>query len=90
MHCNIPAGSSIGSTAKPDMSEAYYVLGGDGTVTIGTETAAIHTGDVVPVRLNERPTFTSTGREPIEFMIIGVAKHFAAKDALMAASRPSR
>jgi mannose-6-phosphate isomerase-like protein (cupin superfamily) len=89
-HLLIPAGSSIGPTAKPDMSEAYYILGGDGTVTIGTETAAIHTGDVVPVRLNEKQTFTSTGSESIEFMIIGVAKDFAAKDALMAASRPSR
>ena len=88
-HLLIPVGSSIGPTAKPDMSEAYYILGGDGTVTIGAETAAIHTGDVVPVRLNERQTFTSTGSEPIEFMIIGVAKDFAAKDAFMAA-RPSR
>ena len=88
-HLLIPAGSSIGPTAKPDMSEAYYILGGDGTVTIGTETAAIHTGDVVPVRLNERQTFTTSGSEPIEFMIIGIAKDFAAKDAFMAA-RPSR
>jgi mannose-6-phosphate isomerase-like protein (cupin superfamily) len=89
-HLLIPAGSSIGPTAKPDMSEAYYILGGDGTVTIGTETAAIHTGDVVPVRLNEKQTFTSTGSGPIEFMIIGVAKDVAAKDALMDASLPSR
>ena len=88
-HLLIPAGSSIGPTAKPDMSEAYYILAGDGTVTIGTETAAIHTGDVVPVRLNERQTFTTSGSEPIEFMIIGIAKDFAAKDAFMAA-RPSR
>src|SRR5450631_1248369 len=89
-HLLIPAGSSIGPTAKPDMSEAYYVLSGDGTVTIGAETATIHTGDVVPVRLNERQTFASTGSAPIEFMIIGVAKDLAAKDALMANSRPSR
>ena len=88
-HLLIPVGSSIGPTAKPDMSEAYYILGGDGTVTIGAETAAIHTGDVVPVRLNERQTFTTSGSEPIEFMIIGIAKDFAAKDAFMAA-RPSR
>jgi mannose-6-phosphate isomerase-like protein (cupin superfamily) len=88
-HLLIPAGSSIGPTAKPDMSEAYYILAGDGTVTIGTETAPIHTGDVVPVRLNERQTFTTSGSELIEFMIIGIAKDFAAKDAFMAA-RPSR
>ena len=89
-HLVIPAGSSTGPTVKPDMSEAYYVLGGDGAVAIGTEAAAIHTGDVVPVRLNEKQTFTSTGSESIELMIIGVAKDFAAKDALMATSRPSR
>ncbi len=89
-HLLIPAGSSVGPTAKPDMSEAYYVLAGDGTVTIGTEAAAIHTGDVVPVRLNEKQTFASTASEPIEFMIVGVAKDSAAKDALMAAPPPSR
>jgi mannose-6-phosphate isomerase-like protein (cupin superfamily) len=89
-HLLIPPGSSVGPTVKPDMSEAYYVVGGNGTVTIGSETATIHTGDVVPVRLNETQSFANNGSEPLEFMIIGVAKDFAAKDALMATPRRPR
>lgn len=86
-HLLLSPGSSIGPIAKPEMGEAYYVMGGDGTVTIGSETAKIHTGDVVPVRLNENQSFVNSGSEPLEFMIVGVAKDFAAKDALMNATR---
>jgi mannose-6-phosphate isomerase-like protein (cupin superfamily) len=89
-HLLIPPGSSIGPVAKPTMGEAYYVIGGDGTVTIGSETASIHTGDVVPVRLNETQSFSNSGSEPLEFMIIGVAKDFAAKDELMNTQQRSR
>lgn len=89
-HLLIPPGSSTGPTAKQDMSEVYYVMGGNGTVTIGSETASIHTGDVVPVRLNETQSFSNSGSEPLEFMIVGVAKDLAAKDALMYAPRPAR
>ena len=65
------------------MSEVYYVISGEGTATIGGETAPIHSGDAVPVRLNEKHAFSSTANSPIEFMIIGVARDFAAKEALM-------
>jgi mannose-6-phosphate isomerase-like protein (cupin superfamily) len=89
-HLLIPPGSSIGPTVKQDMSEVYYVMNGNGAVTIGTETASIHTGDVVPVRLNETQSFANSGSEPLEFMIIGVAKDVAAKDALMYSPRSAR
>jgi mannose-6-phosphate isomerase-like protein (cupin superfamily) len=89
-HLLIPPGSSVGPIAKPDMSEVYYVMAGDGTVNIDSETASIHTGDAVPVRSNEKQSFVNSGTEPLEFMIIGVAKDFAAKDALMNAPRGPR
>ncbi len=84
-HLLIPPGSSVGPDTKPDMSEVYYVMAGNGTATIGAETAAIRTGDVIPVRLNERKSFANSGSGPLEFMIIGIARDMAAKDALMAA-----
>ena len=84
-HLLMPSGSSIGPDTKGDMSEVYYVLAGDGTAKIGSETAPIHTGDAIPVRLNESKEFTNSGNGPLEFLIIGVARDFAAKDALMAA-----
>ena len=83
-HLLIPPGATVGPSAKADIAEVYYVLGGDGNVTVGTETAAIHTGDVVPVRTTETRSISNSGTAPLEFMIIGVAKDFAAKDALMA------
>jgi mannose-6-phosphate isomerase-like protein (cupin superfamily) len=90
-HLLIPPGSSTGMTSSAGMSEVYYVISGEGTAMIGAETAPIHTGDAVPVRLNERHAFRSTGAAPLELMIIGVARDFAAKDALMYAPPvPSR
>ncbi len=84
-HLLIPPGSSIGPVTKQDMSEVYYVLAGGGTVKIGSETAEIHAGDAIPVRLNQSQEFSNSGNEPLELMIIGVARDFAAKNALMAA-----
>lgn len=55
----------------------------DGTATVGSETAQIHTGDAVPVRLNEDQSFANAGSGSLEFMIVGIARDFSAKDALM-------
>lgn len=82
-HLLIPPGSSVGPATKASLSEVYYVMGGSGEAHIGSETAAIRPGDAIPVRLEEAQGFTNTGTEPLEFLIVGVAKDFAAKDALM-------
>jgi mannose-6-phosphate isomerase-like protein (cupin superfamily) len=82
-HLLLPPGSSIGPDTAPDMSEVYYVLGGDGTVKLGSETAEIHTGDAVPVGLNETKSFANSGSAPLEFMIIGIARNVAAKEAFI-------
>lgn len=83
-HLLIPAGASVGPAAKPGMSEVYYVLAGDGEALIDGEKSPIHTGDAIPVQLNQTQAFTNAGNGPLEFMIIGVARNSAAKDALMA------
>ena len=82
-HVLLPPGTSVGPIAKPDFAEVYYTMGGDGTVTLGSEHAQIHAGDVIPVRLNELKTIANAGTAPLEFLVIGVAKDMAAKDALM-------
>jgi mannose-6-phosphate isomerase-like protein (cupin superfamily) len=89
-HLLLPLGASLGRTAEADMSEFYYVLAGEGTVTIGSETARIHTGDAIPVRLGETKAFANTGRAPLEFMIVGVARDLAAKRAFAAIGNPPR
>jgi mannose-6-phosphate isomerase-like protein (cupin superfamily) len=83
-HLLLPPGTSVGPRAKPDFAEVYYVMTGDGTVTLGSESASIHEGDVIPVRLNETRTLKNIGSKPLEFLVVGVAKDMSAKDALMA------
>ncbi len=86
-HLVLPPGSSVGPRTEPDMSEVYYVMNGEGTATVAGETAAIHTGDAVPVGLNESGTFKNTSGAPIEFMIIGIARNQEAKRAYMLSPR---
>jgi mannose-6-phosphate isomerase-like protein (cupin superfamily) len=89
-HLIIPAGASVGPAARADFSEIYYVMSGAGTVTIGDETAAIQVGDSIPVDVNQTRSFAQTGREPLEFLIVGVARDMVAKEALMNAPLPPR
>jgi mannose-6-phosphate isomerase-like protein (cupin superfamily) len=86
-HLLLPPGSSVGPVSKATLTEVYYVMSGRGEAHIGTETAAIVTGDTVSVWLDEAQGFTNNGTEPLEFLIVGVAKDFVAKDELMKAPR---
>jgi mannose-6-phosphate isomerase-like protein (cupin superfamily) len=83
-HLVLPPGSSLGSKAKPDFAEVYYAMSGSGDVKLGSETSTIHSGDVMPVQLNEAREIKNTGTDPLEFLIIGVAKDMSAKETLMA------
>lgn len=89
-HLLLPSGTSVGPVSKPDMSEIYYVMAGDGNVSIGSETAQIHQGDAVPVRLGEKQSFASSGSGPLELMVFGIASDLAAKQALMETKRRLR
>jgi mannose-6-phosphate isomerase-like protein (cupin superfamily) len=82
-HELIAPGGSTGSSKMADMSEAYYVMSGDGSVTVNGETVAIKKGDAIPVDLNQSKSFKA-GAAPLELMIIGVAKDMAAKNAFAA------
>lgn len=82
-HLVIPPGSSVGPNADPDFGGFYYVMNGAGSVTIGSETAAIKSGDAVPIRLNDRKSFENTGSAPLEFLIVGVARETSKKYDLL-------
>ena len=72
------------------MSEIYYVMAGDGKVTLGTETAQIHSGDAIPVRLAETQSWASSGSASLELLIFGIASDMAAKQVLMETNRRLR
>src|SRR3569833_1179377 len=82
-HLLLPPGASSGPDTQADMSEVYYVLNGEGTVALGDQTSPIHTGDAVPVALNEKHSFKNSGSAPLEFMVFGIARDVAAKNAYM-------
>ena len=82
-HLLLPPGASIGPDTQADMSEVYFVLNGDGTVAVGAETSPIHNGDAIPVALGEKHAFQNTSTAPLEFMVFGIARDLAAKNAYM-------
>lgn len=72
-HLVIPNGASDGKHWHGGVEEVYYVVSGSGRVVVGDETVEIHTGDAVPVRLNEVHSFLSTGPADLELMIFGIS-----------------
>lgn len=78
-HLVLPPGTSIGPHMHHEVAEFYYVMKGEGTATVGggrgdADTAPIKEGDAVPIQLGEAHSFENTGSEPLEFMIVGVAR----------------
>ncbi|HEX4270410.1 MAG TPA: cupin domain-containing protein [Rhizomicrobium sp.] len=82
-HMLIQPGGTTGSSKYADMSEAFYVMSGDGTVTVNGETVAIRKGDAIPVDLGQAKNFKA-GSQPLELLVIGVARDMAAKNAFAA------
>ncbi|MDQ2640502.1 MAG: cupin domain-containing protein [Pseudomonadota bacterium] len=82
-HVLVPPGASGPASDHAEIGEAFYVLAGSGSVRVGTETAAVRTGDAIPVRVGETSQFTNNGTAPLELLVIGVARDLNAKQALM-------
>ena len=86
-HVLVPPGASTTELKHDSIGEAYYVISGNGTVTVkgtASETAPVRTGDAIPVKIGEASLFTNTGTEPLELFAMGVAKDMAAKTQLLA------
>ncbi|MES1258761.1 MAG: cupin domain-containing protein [Acidobacteriota bacterium] len=78
-HLLLPPGSSTSPHMHAEVAEFYYVMSGQGTVTVGggrggAETAPVKAHDAIPINLSEVHSFTNTGSEPLEFMIVGVSR----------------
>ena len=73
-HLLLAPGSATTPQAHQEIGEFYYVMNGSGTVTIGSESAPIRSGDAVPIQLNERKSFENTGTTPLELLVVGIAR----------------
>ena len=82
-HMLIEAGVSVPSLRLDGLSEATYVMSGEGSVTVNGETVAIKKGDAIPIDVNQTHSFKA-GAAPLELMVIGVAKDQKTKDAFAA------
>ena len=82
-HLIVQPGAGIGKSKMADMSEVYYVISGNGSVTVDNETAAIKVGDAIPVDLDQSKSFTA-GTAPLELMVVGVARDISTKNAFAA------
>ena len=85
-HVVVPPGATTPEVPHDNVGEAYYVLGGEGTISIkgpSAGTAPIRVGDAIPVRLGEPSQFTNTGSAPLELFVMGVARDAAAKTQLL-------
>jgi len=85
-HVLVPPGAATPELPHDGFAEAYYVLGGEGTISVAgvaQGTAAVRAGDAIPVRIGEATRFTNTGSAPLELFVMGVAKDMAAKTQLL-------
>jgi mannose-6-phosphate isomerase-like protein (cupin superfamily) len=79
-HILLAPGSSIGRHQHRGVEEFYYVMNGEGTAHVGTESAPIRKDDAVPVLLNEIHSFENTGTTDLEFLVVGIANVKGALD----------
>ena len=70
-HLVLPPGASEGMHRHTGVEEVYYVINGEGEATVAGETTAIRKGDAVPLQLNDPHAFRNTGKDDLEFMILG-------------------
>jgi mannose-6-phosphate isomerase-like protein (cupin superfamily) len=84
-HVLVPPGAATPEQPHDSVGEAYYVLGGEGTLSLAgdTGTAAIRTGDAIAIRVGESTRFSNTGAAPQELFVMGVARDMSAKTQLL-------
>lgn len=72
-HVVIPVGKSAGPRQLDGIDEVYYVIKGAGNFTAGANTMAIKADDSFPGFMGESVSFSNSGTEDLELLVIGIA-----------------
>ena len=74
----LPPGAIVGRHYHLETEEIYYILDGEGRMTVGEETREVSAGDAVLVPRGCAHTLENTGREPMTILLVcGPAHSFA-------------
>lgn len=72
-HLVIPSGSTTQKRQLEGVEEVYYVMSGSGSVIVGSETVNISKDDSFHAGLGEEISWSSTGSDDLEILVIGIA-----------------
>ncbi len=64
----LPAGASTTAHFHPLTEEIYYILSGQGSMRIGTETSPVGPGDAIAIPPGAEHQITNTGSETLTFL----------------------
>jgi mannose-6-phosphate isomerase-like protein (cupin superfamily) len=80
---SLAPGAATAPTTDREVGGFFYVISGQGKVTIGTETADIKEGDAVPIMLNDTKQFENTGTAPLQLMHVGIVSDMSRRNEIL-------
>ncbi|MDO1511672.1 cupin domain-containing protein [Maribacter confluentis] len=72
-HLVVPSGSKTEKRQLEGVEEVYYVMNGGGNVTVGSESTIVKKDDSFYAGLGEKISWTSTGNDNLEILVVGIA-----------------
>jgi mannose-6-phosphate isomerase-like protein (cupin superfamily) len=65
----LPPGCAVTPHHHREIEEIYYIVSGNGLMTVGDETREVEAGDAVYVPRGQRHTLENTGNQPITLLV---------------------
>src|SRR5712692_2427391 len=65
----LPPGCAVTPHHHREIEEIYYIVSGEGLMTVGNETRQVEAGDAVYVPRGHRHTLENTGVQPITLLV---------------------